>query len=267
MAQQEEKAAEHDGRADLAPSDRIRLAIAARKRVGKEERARDEVPDGDGEKGRQVADNDRERDERRAPREIHRPEGEPDPWCRSAPCGEHATSRRSLDRSRQQSTPGLCEGEASLAPRSLELVPGSRAGRYPALGQMHVEMRRAGGIVRIAVRVYRRRRRPATPAARLGASRPPVRHLVGFYARTRSRAARPTGTSSTAFRNGDVIARTEHELGALFEPALQRVVDTSSLLVARPRTRTGSRSSPSSASRCSGSTSATTSASPASATG
>lgn len=35
----------------------------------------------------------------------------------------------------------------------------------------------------------------------------------------------------TAFQNGDWVARTEHELGALFEPALQRVVDTSGILV------------------------------------
>ena len=35
----------------------------------------------------------------------------------------------------------------------------------------------------------------------------------------------------TAFHNGELVVRTEHELGALFEPALQRVVDTSSLMV------------------------------------
>ncbi len=35
----------------------------------------------------------------------------------------------------------------------------------------------------------------------------------------------------TAFNNGEWVARTEDGLGALFEPALQRVVDTSSLMV------------------------------------
>ena len=35
----------------------------------------------------------------------------------------------------------------------------------------------------------------------------------------------------TAFQNGEWVARTENGLGALFEPALQRVVDTSSILV------------------------------------
>lgn len=35
----------------------------------------------------------------------------------------------------------------------------------------------------------------------------------------------------TAFQNGEWVARTESELGALFEPALQRVVDTSSILI------------------------------------
>jgi membrane-associated phospholipid phosphatase len=35
----------------------------------------------------------------------------------------------------------------------------------------------------------------------------------------------------TAFHNGEWVARTENGLGALFEPALQRVVDTSSILV------------------------------------
>jgi membrane-associated phospholipid phosphatase len=35
----------------------------------------------------------------------------------------------------------------------------------------------------------------------------------------------------TAFRNGEWVAKTENGLGALFEPALQRVVDTSSILV------------------------------------
>jgi membrane-associated phospholipid phosphatase len=35
----------------------------------------------------------------------------------------------------------------------------------------------------------------------------------------------------TAFRNGEWVVSTEHGLGALFEPTLQRVVDTSSLMV------------------------------------
>jgi membrane-associated phospholipid phosphatase len=36
---------------------------------------------------------------------------------------------------------------------------------------------------------------------------------------------------STAFENGEWIARTEQSIGALFEPTLQRLVDTSSILV------------------------------------
>ena len=35
----------------------------------------------------------------------------------------------------------------------------------------------------------------------------------------------------TAFQNGEWVARTEDQFGALFEPTLQRVVDTSSILV------------------------------------
>jgi membrane-associated phospholipid phosphatase len=55
---------------------------------------------------------------------------------------------------------------------------------------------------------------------------------MGFYAVYQiARGAADRGSVADAFSNGEWVLRTERELGALFEPALQRVVDTSSLLV------------------------------------
>jgi membrane-associated phospholipid phosphatase len=54
---------------------------------------------------------------------------------------------------------------------------------------------------------------------------------MGFYAAYQLARGVADRDVVAAFDNGDWVARTEHELGALFEPALQRVVDTSSLLV------------------------------------
>ena len=49
--------------------------------------------------------------------------------------------------------------------------------------------------------------------------------------RTRSHAARPTAASRTRSRTASGSCAKENGLGALFEPAVQRVVDTSSILV------------------------------------
>jgi membrane-associated phospholipid phosphatase len=55
---------------------------------------------------------------------------------------------------------------------------------------------------------------------------------MGFYVVYQvARGAADRGVTE-AFHNGEWVLRTERELGALFEPAVQRVVDTSSLLVA-----------------------------------
>lgn len=54
---------------------------------------------------------------------------------------------------------------------------------------------------------------------------------MGFYAVYQVARGAADRDVVTAFQNGEWVARTENELGALFEPALQRVVDTSSLLV------------------------------------
>jgi PAP2 superfamily len=55
---------------------------------------------------------------------------------------------------------------------------------------------------------------------------------MGFYAVYQiARGAADRGSVSDAFRNGEWVLQTERELGALFEPAVQRIVDTSSLLV------------------------------------
>jgi membrane-associated phospholipid phosphatase len=54
---------------------------------------------------------------------------------------------------------------------------------------------------------------------------------IGFYVvyqLTRGVADRSVGD---AFANGEWVLRTERELGALFEPAVQRVVDTSSIML------------------------------------
>ncbi len=54
---------------------------------------------------------------------------------------------------------------------------------------------------------------------------------MGFYAAYQVARGAADRDVVTAFHNGEWVARTEHELGALFEPTLQRVVDTSSILV------------------------------------
>jgi membrane-associated phospholipid phosphatase len=52
--------------------------------------------------------------------------------------------------------------------------------------------------------------------------------FYGLYQVVRGAADRSV---SDAFSNGEWVLRTERELGALFEPAVQRVVDTSSIMV------------------------------------
>ncbi|HXG75109.1 MAG TPA: phosphatase PAP2 family protein [Gaiellaceae bacterium] len=54
---------------------------------------------------------------------------------------------------------------------------------------------------------------------------------LGFYAVYQVARGAADRSVYEAFQNGEWVVRTERELGALFEPALQRVVDTSSLLV------------------------------------
>jgi membrane-associated phospholipid phosphatase len=54
---------------------------------------------------------------------------------------------------------------------------------------------------------------------------------MGFYLVYQVARGAADRSVADAFRNGEWVLRTERELGALFEPAVQRVVDTSSLLV------------------------------------
>jgi membrane-associated phospholipid phosphatase len=54
---------------------------------------------------------------------------------------------------------------------------------------------------------------------------------MGFYAVYQVARGAADRNVVAAFQNGEWVARTESQLGALFEPALQRVVDTSSILV------------------------------------
>jgi membrane-associated phospholipid phosphatase len=54
---------------------------------------------------------------------------------------------------------------------------------------------------------------------------------MGFYAAYQLARGAADRSVADAFQNGEWVLRTERELGALFEPAVQRVVDTSSLLV------------------------------------
>ena len=54
---------------------------------------------------------------------------------------------------------------------------------------------------------------------------------MGFYAAYQVARGASDRSVADAFSNGEWVLRQESELGALFEPALQRVVDTSSLLV------------------------------------
>ena len=54
---------------------------------------------------------------------------------------------------------------------------------------------------------------------------------MGFYAAYQVARGAADRDVVTAFQNGEWVLRTEDHLGALFEPAVQRVVDTSSLLI------------------------------------
>jgi membrane-associated phospholipid phosphatase len=54
---------------------------------------------------------------------------------------------------------------------------------------------------------------------------------MGFYAVYQVARGAADRSVADAFQNGEWVLRTESELGALFEPAVQRVVDTSSILV------------------------------------
>jgi membrane-associated phospholipid phosphatase len=54
---------------------------------------------------------------------------------------------------------------------------------------------------------------------------------MGFYVVYQVVRGAADRSVTDAFQNGEWVLRTERELGALFEPAVQRVVDTSSILV------------------------------------
>jgi len=54
---------------------------------------------------------------------------------------------------------------------------------------------------------------------------------MGFYAAYQVARGAADRSVADAFSNGEWVLRTERELGALFEPAVQRIVDTSSLLI------------------------------------
>ena len=54
---------------------------------------------------------------------------------------------------------------------------------------------------------------------------------MGFYALYQVARGSADRSVANAFQNGEWVLRQERELGALFEPAVQRVVDTSSVLV------------------------------------
>ena len=54
---------------------------------------------------------------------------------------------------------------------------------------------------------------------------------LGFYAVYQVARGAADRSVADAFSNGEWVLRTERELGALFEPALQRLTDTSSILV------------------------------------
>ena len=55
---------------------------------------------------------------------------------------------------------------------------------------------------------------------------------MGFYVAYQAARGAADRSVADAFSNGEWVLRQESELGALFEPAVQRVVDTSSLLIA-----------------------------------
>jgi membrane-associated phospholipid phosphatase len=54
---------------------------------------------------------------------------------------------------------------------------------------------------------------------------------MGFYAAYQVARGAADRSVADAFQNGEWVLRTEREVGALFEPAVQRIVDSSSLLV------------------------------------
>lgn len=54
---------------------------------------------------------------------------------------------------------------------------------------------------------------------------------MGFYVAYQVVRGAADRSVSHAFQNGEAVLRTENGLGALFEPAVQRVVDTSTILV------------------------------------
>ena len=54
---------------------------------------------------------------------------------------------------------------------------------------------------------------------------------MGFYAVYQVVRGAADRSVADAFSNGEWVLRTERELGALFEPAVQRVVDTSSIML------------------------------------
>lgn len=54
---------------------------------------------------------------------------------------------------------------------------------------------------------------------------------MGFYVAYQIVRGAADRSVTHAFQNGETVLRTESDLGALFEPAVQRVVDTSTILV------------------------------------
>jgi len=54
---------------------------------------------------------------------------------------------------------------------------------------------------------------------------------MGFYVVYQVARGAADRSVASAFQNGEWVLRTERQLGALFEPAVQRVVDTSSIVV------------------------------------
>jgi membrane-associated phospholipid phosphatase len=54
---------------------------------------------------------------------------------------------------------------------------------------------------------------------------------IGFYVVYQVARGAADRSVADAFQNGEWVLRTESEIGALFEPAVQRVVDTSSIMV------------------------------------
>ena len=79
VAEEEEQASEDEAGEDLRAPDPVALPVSAGERPREEERAGEQVPDGHGQERWQVAHGDRERDEGRAPDEVDRHGGEPDP--------------------------------------------------------------------------------------------------------------------------------------------------------------------------------------------